>query len=191
MGPASALSRLSLGEPLRRPLSQVPRSSYWGDRQPAFLNFQAVKEQGLKPAITPAYHRVRNPVITGSDRTSSRISRPAQRRGVQSMRPWSPPRSNRGICPEGAVLRPRAKRLRRVGHPSFAGTRPDGEVAAIPDARRGWSPRQTRHLVADLRRDAHISATSRKPPSGPVSPAARRAGLPPHPSSRSVRAGTI
>jgi hypothetical protein len=44
--------------------------------------------------------RVRNPVITGSDRTSSRMSRPAQRQGVQSMRPWSPPRSNGRICPE-------------------------------------------------------------------------------------------
>ena len=69
------LSREVLREPTRRRVGIGTPRSYHGSERGAQtrdnLRLSRVRNRGLKSTITPAYHRVRNPVITGSDRTSS------------------------------------------------------------------------------------------------------------------------
>jgi hypothetical protein len=51
-----------LGEPLRRPLPQVPSGHLWGIGNRPFKLSGCQRTGGpLKPAITPAYHPVRSP----------------------------------------------------------------------------------------------------------------------------------
>ena len=83
-GGAGGFQRASRWSRLRRCRSSTKSARCCLSRQPA------------KPVITPAYHRVRNPVITVSDCTSSRMSRP----------PSAAPRSSSPISPSA---RPRLR----------------------------------------------------------------------------------
>ena len=65
------LSREVLRKPTRRRVGiGTPRSYHGSDRGAVTrdnLRLSRVRNRGLKSTITPAYHRVRNPVITGSE----------------------------------------------------------------------------------------------------------------------------